>query len=911
MHTRKNLLAACVSVSVAAIWLIGASAPVALGQCDPIWSSQFAGNSNRLIAAVNALAYFDDDSNGPREPAIYAAGDFTFAGAATLNHVARRDGDWWTPLGAGLNGPVHALLAVESGHPGVPRGLYAGGDFSTAGSDPAVFIARWDGAAWHALGTGPAALVLSLAHFDEDGDGPNPPTLFAGTTTGVSRWNGTNWIEFDAGEVSPGTGPVYALSAFDEDGNGPNPARLFAGGRFFSINGVLATNIARWDGVAWTPVGSGIGQATSSNYVASLATHDDPEVGEYLVAGGFFHSAGGQLAYKIARWNGLEWSGFGDEPFFVTEVELVRSIDPDDEGPQPAVLYAFNPTFQTLFRWTGSQFLRAVAGGFSQLNDLIAVDQTGDGLRDLVLGGYFAVSAAPALFDTNFAVWDGSAWVPQRAETGLVRTPVNALLTADLDGPGPQPMTLFQSGSLTTMPFAALTRFDGSRWSDISFSLFNTGVTAMTTFDPDGAGPLGTLLVIGGAEGGHSNAPGVAAWDGSSWTPLTMFESARINALAAYDVAGTPRLFAATEYDVRMWTGSAWENSGGMLGNVTSLFTFDRDGDGPLARVLVATGYIPITSFGPAHAARFNGTAWSSFGSQINGAVDASVAVPQSSAPGAAQTLYAFAPIAGAPEPGSTYLLRWNPPAWEIAVPTPVGRTHCATAYNAAGTMTILRGTDSAIEVLAGASFSELPGGSATGNAVRALAIAPAGSLGSSSASLFAGGEFFYVGDVSSRYLAWHRGPEATVVQQPRADEFVAAGRAARFIVVGDGVEPLSYQWRRNGAVLTDDGRISGSSTPQLTIDPVQFGDEGDFDAVVSNDCGESTSDAAHLIVTGGDCPADIDGDRVVALQDLAHLLARFGDSINVYGNQDINSDGQVDLQDLALLLAAFGTDCP
>lgn len=54
-------------------------------------------------------------------------------------------------------------------------------------------------------------------------------------------------------------------------------------------------------------------------------------------------------------------------------------------------------------------------------------------------------------------------------------------------------------------------------------------------------------------------------------------------------------------------------------------------------------------------------------------------------------------------------------------------------------------------------------------------------------------------------------------------------------------------------------------------------------------------------------CPADIDGDREVGLQDLTLLLSNFGQFATT---GDLDGDGDVDLQDLANLLSAFGSAC-
>jgi len=55
-------------------------------------------------------------------------------------------------------------------------------------------------------------------------------------------------------------------------------------------------------------------------------------------------------------------------------------------------------------------------------------------------------------------------------------------------------------------------------------------------------------------------------------------------------------------------------------------------------------------------------------------------------------------------------------------------------------------------------------------------------------------------------------------------------------------------------------------------------------------------------------CPADLDGNGVVDLNDLNLVLANFGQQVP---QGDANGDGWVDLNDLNIVLSAFGTTCP
>jgi hypothetical protein len=125
------------------------------------------------------------------------------------------------------------------------------------------------------------------------------------------------------------------------------------------------------------------------------------------------------------------------------------------------------------------------------------------------------------------------------------------------------------------------------------------------------------------------------------------------------------------------------------------------------------------------------------------------------------------------------------------------------------------------------------------------------------------------------------------------------------FTVVATGDGELSYQWRKNGLDLVDDDRISGATTDTLTIDPVVLADVGDYDVIVTDDCGPFPSDAALLIV-----PPDLNGDGCVGHSDLGILLSDWnctdGDCVG-----DCDGDGDTDHSDLGVLLAHWGQGCP
>lgn len=258
-----------------------------------------------LRGPVNALKVHDDGSGAGRE--LYAGGNFTEAGFTPASRIASWNGTMWSPLGAGLNGPVSALEVFDSGT-GVGPALYAAGNFNNAGNASARSIARWNGSTWSPLGAGVIGDVRALAVYDDmSGSGPSLYVGGAFTTAGgapasnIAKWDGASWSQLGSGV----TGFVFALAVHD-DGSGPNP-NLYVAGNFTFAGNAPANRIAKWDGIAWSPVGVGFDAA-----VRALVVYDDGTGGgASLYAGGDFSHSGGVQVGRVAKWNGTIWSAFG------------------------------------------------------------------------------------------------------------------------------------------------------------------------------------------------------------------------------------------------------------------------------------------------------------------------------------------------------------------------------------------------------------------------------------------------------------------------------------------------------------------------------------------------------------------------------------------------------------------------
>ncbi len=179
-------------------------------------------------------------------------------GIATADHVAKWNGTTWSALGSNgsgngaLTGPVYALAISGSD-------VLVGGDFANAaGVAEADYLARWSGSAWSAIGLNGAG-------------------------------NGALNSE------------VHAIAVSGTD--------LFAGGFFTNVAGIVeADRVARWNGSAWSALGSdGAGDGAIHVFVGALAVSGT----DLYVGGSFRNAATIPEADYLAKWDGAAWSALG------------------------------------------------------------------------------------------------------------------------------------------------------------------------------------------------------------------------------------------------------------------------------------------------------------------------------------------------------------------------------------------------------------------------------------------------------------------------------------------------------------------------------------------------------------------------------------------------------------------------
>lgn len=445
-------------------------------------------------------------------------------------------GDVWAPVAGlpGTNGVVQATL-VRAG-PAGPE-LIVGGSFTMAGTTAAFNVARWDGRAWHSVG--------------------------------ARAWTGGG---------SANQGAVYALAEYRGE--------LYAAGIFASADGQAAANIARFDGVRWHPLNSGLDQGAYA-----LAVFQD----ELVVAGGF-RMAGTLRVSQVARWNGREWLAF---PATFSANSSVRSLLVDSGRLVfGGVLSA--RTVVDMLAWDGVRLTPLGAWPGSIVNTLARVGPE-------IWAGTLSVGGVGA----NVNRWDGAQWIPCGIAGPSSGAPVQVLALREWGG------QVIAGGTYSTPGGDAggfFSRWNGQAWETIgdgyprfsgvqftrvaaleslgdrlivagsftrlgAFSgnyLFAYAGNRSETLGEGFNDGVGVLLPTAGAlyvGGGFSTVPGinanaVASFDGRAWSTLGTGFTSRLGGGSVRSLAVfRGRLVAAGSFEladgrpassIAEWNGRNW-----------------------------------------------------------------------------------------------------------------------------------------------------------------------------------------------------------------------------------------------------------------------------------------------------------------------------------------------------------------
>jgi trimeric autotransporter adhesin len=535
---------------------------------------------------------------------LYFGGAFSGSTNLTSTNIIGWDGTNWIALGPGLGGNGFNLIGSVNCIAFQGNNIYAGGNFSYAGTSSMTNIAYWDGSAWHAMGNPFNGTVDALQFYNG--------YLYAGGSftnsslhcTNIARWDGSVW------SAVPGGGADRIVSDFAIGGT-----NLFVCGSFTQIGGIAATNIVSFDGTTWNALGTGLHFFQNGLPQANKLCWSSNQL---YVAGGF-DRAGNRGAANVARWDGTNWWSLGGDTSkgMSPSLDFVQSLcNVPASGSIPGGLYAgglFSTAGKTnansIAYFDGTQWNAmgsGVSGWFSGAARVYAIATDG---TYVYAGGNFTNAGAYTSVG-GLAEWDGNNWYPLYYG---VDYNVYAL-AADAFG------SLWVGGAFTNINNAGNTKglaiWNAGNWYSIGsvagtnaiinalvydggtriymggqfYSVAGVAATNIAYYDytdgfvhPLGAGLNNTVNALASGNGmiyaggtftqsGATTLNHVAQWDGSSWSALanglTGSSSANVLAIA---VAGANVYVGGQNFtnasgvivsNIAVWNGSTWASLG-------------------------------------------------------------------------------------------------------------------------------------------------------------------------------------------------------------------------------------------------------------------------------------------------------------------------------------------------------------
>ena len=632
----------------------------------------------------------------------------------------------------GVPGADGAVLAIAV------RGseTYVGGSLcNTFGGVVATNIAKWDGRNWSALGSGISAagqaMVFRIAFGTNDDVYAGGAFTSAGgiAATNIARWNGANWSPLGGGVNSS----VIAIAI--------NGNQVYVGGQITNAGGVSTKGLARWDGTSWSSVGGGVEAGTNTCVYALLLDGND------LYVGGNFTHAGGQTINRIAKWDGTNWSALGSGITGATNA-FVRTMIKSGTNLFVAGYFtnAGGVTVSNIARWDGANWW-PLGSGVSASVSALAVKGS------LVFEGG-AVGNAGGVMVTNVACWDGTNWSNIGGLTSPDPTQVvgtyDYALAVDQDG------GLLAGGYFTmagTNAVQCLARWDGTNWNPLGAEL-SEGLS----YPVYGLAVGNNALYAGGmfAAAGGAVANQVARWDGTNWSALGLgivgkvpvvgrVAALALNGSDLYVGGAFTNAGGVTASNIAKWNGTAWSAVGpGMNGGVWAVAS-----DG--ANVYAGGAFTVAGSVSANYIAQWNGSTWSALGSGLNNVVNA-IAI-------GADGIYAGGSFTTAGGSSANYIARWDGASWwPVGSGTTNGVNNSVKAIVVDGSTVYVGGNFTTAGGLPASMVAQWNGNTWTnlgtgiqGTSVYALAV-----IGS---RLYSGGQFTAAGGLSATNVAcWNGG---------------------------------------------------------------------------------------------------------------------------------------------------------
>ena len=494
---------------------------------------------------------------------------------------------------------------------------------------------------------------------------PSAPTAQTTSADGT-LWSGLGSNGAGNGAIS---GDVYA-AAF-------SGGALYVGGDFVNAGGVATADyLARWDGSAWSGLGSnGAGNGALNDVVNAITVS-----GTNIYVGGFFTNAGGDpTADDVAVWNGSGWAGLGSNagngaltaPVNALAVWGNNIYVGGDFTNAGGVATADHVALWNGSAWSGLGSNASGDGAFN--NNVFALVTVGS---TVYAGGVFTNVGNNAPADYA-AKWNGIGWEalgswPGFPTQGALEAPVAAL--AMVGGNLYVGGSFFHAGGVVGADKVAI--WNGSAWSGLAGNTLGNS----SSWEVDALSSIGNNVYVGGLfndAAGIAQADNLVRWDGANWSAVGSNSAGTDGALALDDQVSAIAMNGNALYVGGSFANAAADATADNIalavvpGPWAAVGSTPPNGTVYAALVLGTDLYIGgsftnLAGIATAdYVARWNGTSWNALGSNGagNGALNAAV---RALAPaGGTVSVYVggdFSNAAGIAT--ADYLAKWNGTTW-------------------------------------------------------------------------------------------------------------------------------------------------------------------------------------------------------------------------------------------------------
>lgn len=514
--------------------------------------------------------------------------------SATLNTVYA--GEWDNRFASpGTDGQVNAI-AVDGPY------VYIGGNFNSIDSIKVrnIAVLNTETGEWSEVGGGIEGTVLTLKVHNG--------ILYAGgrirrddvSGNALMMWDGNEWSNPGGGFQS---NTDIRDIAFDEDDN------MYVTGNFrVALNGdgtaASARHIAKWNGEAWEELGDGFHNGNLTVYGDAVAVLDT-----LLYAAGYFNTAGGSSANRLARWNGDNWESVGAGVVGESQFATTGIFAMESDGNGNIIM---GGTFTSVAGVEAINIIRYDGNIFEPLGEGLSQSTSVGKVHDIAIDGDIIYAAG--WFDEygNIAMWDGESWSPVGSGSPQIIEAVG--FTDD---------SIIAGGRFHRIGDVIAHRI--AYWKDGDWHSFATGTRYGANGNIFAVHSDGERVVFGGAFssiGGISAPSGVAVWSDHGWEAVGDGANyGTINAVALHGeyiyAGGEFNSIGNTEIsNLARWNGTEWQALAGNINGTIHAMDVDEDGN-----LYISGWFRDIDDLEVNRVAVWDGNEWSALGEGMNNRV--------------------------------------------------------------------------------------------------------------------------------------------------------------------------------------------------------------------------------------------------------------------------------------------------